>query len=384
MAAIWTTMTVKEAVVLEYGPAGTTCFAKRNMQRLDVDADRLVTTHLRENDVIMGDTARLEMAVKKVDEDFAPKAIFVIPSCVMSVVGADIGGLCNNIQGKVKAKLIPFEGAGFTGDYSNGLRRIYSLMVENLVTPVTKTADGTYNILGASILSDSMSADIEEIHSLMRTAFQSKPAATLGIDASVTAIKRMGEAAVNLVMRAEALPAAMWLREQCGTPYIYPAPYGYTGTMTWLQEVGDAIGQKPSARILTWIHDRTHKLKINSKKREGLSVFGEYDHVAGISRFADGLGIVSKTLLCRHELGTVENRSGNIRHLSAEKEWIDATKGLHNQWVLTDTCTAGIVPRDNAVMEFRSTTTRNRRYGTPCSVMGLCGAERIRDFFRNM
>ena len=68
--------------------------------------NRMFTTHMSEDDVVMGDVTRLEEAIIELDKSYAPKAIFVVASSVTAVIGTDIKGVCRYMQNEVKAKLV--------------------------------------------------------------------------------------------------------------------------------------------------------------------------------------------------------------------------------------------------------------------------------------
>ena len=54
MGIIWSLLSVKDSIILEYGPAGTTHFSMGFYGTLGVDwQQRLFTTHMNEDDVVM-------------------------------------------------------------------------------------------------------------------------------------------------------------------------------------------------------------------------------------------------------------------------------------------------------------------------------------------
>lgn len=131
MAIIWSLMPIQNAIVLEYGPAGTTHFGGGLYSSLGIRLSQsLFTTHISEDDVIMGDVTRLEKAIVEIDETYEPKVIFVVASAVIAVIGTDIKGVCRYMQEKVNAKLVAFEDGGFRGDYTYGLRAVYKLLAK--------------------------------------------------------------------------------------------------------------------------------------------------------------------------------------------------------------------------------------------------------------
>ncbi len=118
MAIIWSLMPIKNAVVLEYGPAGTTHFGGGLYSSFGLELrGHLFTTHICEDDVVMGDVSRLENAILEIDAAYHPEIIFVVAATVVAVIGTDIAGVCRYMQEQVNARLISFEEGGFRGDY---------------------------------------------------------------------------------------------------------------------------------------------------------------------------------------------------------------------------------------------------------------------------
>ena len=136
MGIIWSLLAVQGAIVLEYGPAGTTHYSMGLYGGLGLRfQNRMFTTHMSEDDVVMGDVTRLEDAIVELDKSYAPKVIFVVASSVTAVIGTDIKGVCRYMQNEVKAKLVAFEQGGFRGDYSVGLAETYKLLVAGVKIP---------------------------------------------------------------------------------------------------------------------------------------------------------------------------------------------------------------------------------------------------------
>ena len=148
MGIIWSLLSVKDSIILEYGPAGTTHFSMGFYGTLGVDwQQRLFTTHMNEDDVVMGDVTRLEEAIVELDKSYEPKVIFVVASSISAVIGTDIKGVCNYMQKEVQAKLVAFEQGGFRGDYSIGLTEVYKLLVNNLPCKEQKKRKKVFNII---------------------------------------------------------------------------------------------------------------------------------------------------------------------------------------------------------------------------------------------
>ena len=130
MGLLHTLVSVPETLVLEYGTAGTTAYTLKTMQMTHGKdcSNHLFTTGMSENEIVMGNTSRLENALKTLDENYSPKAIFVLSTAVSEVTGIDVKGVCHYMQEEIKAKLIPCTGHGYGGSYEAGVEAAYKLI----------------------------------------------------------------------------------------------------------------------------------------------------------------------------------------------------------------------------------------------------------------
>ncbi|MFI3265906.1 MAG: nitrogenase component 1 [Rikenellaceae bacterium] len=123
MGLLWTLLEMKDAIVLEYGTAGTTAYAMKTLMMRGIDTtDKLFTTGLSQQEIVMGDTTRLENAILKLDDAYSPRRIFVLSSSISEVTGMDVKGVCNYMQEQVNAQIIAITGHGFGGDFEDGVR----------------------------------------------------------------------------------------------------------------------------------------------------------------------------------------------------------------------------------------------------------------------
>ncbi len=344
MGIIWSLLAVQGAIVLEYGPAGTTHYSMGLYGGLGLRfQNRLFTTHMSEDDVVMGDVTRLEEALVELDKNYAPKVIFVVASSVTAVIGTDIKGVCRYMQNEVKAKLVAFEQGGFRGDYSVGLAETYKLLVRNLPQKGVAQEKGVYNIIGASAWRYRMASDIWEVKSLLCEALGLSCNACLCCDTSVEELQAMGKAQVNIVLGNEGLTAAQYLEEKFGTPYVYAAPYGYSGTVRFLESVGEAIGEMPQPLVLM-------RLRMKEKGMSMLSMFammgggktkqavvkGDYDLVQGVSAFLEQAGISVVHKMCAHSLKAIAEPAADVESYAEEGEWLQLIRGLRATLIFAD------------------------------------------------
>ena len=346
MAIMWSLMPVEDAIVLEYGPAGTTHFGGGLYSSLGITLRQsLFTTHISEDDVIMGDVSRLEKAIAEVDQAYGPKVIFVVASAVIAVIGTDIRGVCRYMQEKVNARLIAFEDGGFRGDYTYGLRAVYRLLATQIADLNEPKEEKTFQILGASAGAWRVRSDVWELQQLMEEAFGWRCRLVMGLETTVHQLETAGSAALNLVIRCEALEAANILKKKYGTPYVYGVPYGYQGTIDWLNRISETIGESVNPKLLARLEEKLMDLMpmgggpmaTMRSKQALVSIRADYDSLIGLAGAMREMDIEPDRLICSHSLKAVENPQPEIIYYAKEKDFLDCCETLRGEWVLGDT-----------------------------------------------
>ena len=382
MGIIWSLLAVQGAIVLEYGPAGTTHYSMGLYGGLGLRfQNRMFTTHMSEDDVVMGDVTRLEDAIVELDKSYAPKVIFVVASSVTAVIGTDIKGVCRYMQNEVKAKLVAFEQGGFRGDYSIGLAETYKLLVRNLPKKDVAQEAGVYNIIVASAWRYRMASDIWEVKSLLDEALGLSCNACLCCDTSVEELEDMGLAQVNIVLGNEGLAAAKYLQEKFGTPYVYAVPYGYNGTLSFLAQVGEAVGREPDSMVLLRLQTKEKSLSrlslftmIGNNKPKKAVVKGDYDMVQGVSAFLEQGGITVLHKMCAHSLKAIAEPAAAVEAYAEESDWLQVIRGLHDTLILADDVALLQADADNMKVLI-SAPFMNSAVATHLPFMGEKGAD---------
>ncbi|MCD7832762.1 MAG: nitrogenase component 1 [Lachnospiraceae bacterium] len=408
MAIMWSLIPIKGAIVLEYGPAGTTHFGGGMYGSLGLRPNEsLFTTHISEDDVVMGDVSRLENAILELDAAYAPQVIFVVASAVIAVIGTDIVGVCNYMQEKVNARLVAFPDGGFRGDYTFGLRAVYRLLAEEMTTPVmrqevepssavskdrsakpefkqqtkgnTEAAAAiscTYQILGASAGSYRIRSDVWEVRQLMQEAFGWDCRMIMGLETSVEELSGAGKASLNLVLRNEALEAARVFQKKFDTPYVYSAPYGYAGTLRWLNQISEVIGVPVNPAVTERLQEKILDMRPMGmggpmgsirRKNPAAVIQGDYDTVLGLAGAMEEMEIPVVHRICSHSLkaiekapmgterrtaagirtGVVEDESDSLHYYPVEKERLDLFGGLRDTWILGSEEAERFASKDN-------------------------------------
>lgn len=383
MGILWSLLAMDGCVVLEYGPAGTTHFSMGLFQELgESQQNRLFTTHMSEDDVVMGDVTRLEKAILEVDRNFAPKVIFVVASSVAAVIGTDIKGVCSYMQESVQARLIAFEQGGFRGDYSIGLVETYKLLVQELPIEDPKPQPDTVNLLGFSMGSYRALSDYRELETLLEQGFGLKIGACLSGETSVEAIEQMGGAALNLVLREEGIAAAKILHSKFKTPMVAGSPYGYQGTLDWLHNIGEKLGRTLNPELEAELKERIRdtaqyaiSLRMLREDTASATLVGEYRAILGIGKFLEQLGFHIENQLCMHTLRAIPNPDPNVQFCTSEKQRLDILKGIHKQMILADDPSISVCSPDNICLRISMPVVYGAQIAKHLPLMGIRGAD---------
>ena len=396
MGILWNLLSVQESIVLEYGPAGTTHFSMSLYGKLGLEYEnRLFTTHMNEDDVVMGDVSRLEAALLELDKAYHPKVIFVVASSIAAVIGTDIQGVCNYMSDRVEARLISFDQGGFRGDYSVGCQSVWKLLAEKFPKREIEKRKNTYNLLGVSAGAYRIRSDVWELENLMEEAFHMQLGTCFCLNTSVSELETAGGAAINLVLRDEALSCAKVLEERFGTPSYLGAPYGYQATLEWLQGIGNIIGKQPEDKIVRRLREKAGKAALYrmsgimlKRDRPKATFVGEYYTVTGLAKFLKQMGIEANYEVCLHSLKTIKRPAETVHYLETEGERINMLREVHHQIVFGDDISIGMCPTDNVFVRIGMPMIRGVQVANHLPIVGEKGAdtilERVEEYFQLM
>lgn len=344
MGLLWTLLSIKDGIILELGPSGTTHYSVESISELGIPmGENLYSTHIDEDNIIMGDTTRFEEAIVELDAERNPDCIFLMGSSLTSVIATDMNGICRVVEDDVSAKLIPFDQGGFVGDYSYGLQ-IGLTAITKALAEKKEIQPRTFNILGAGLDSYRMKSDVQEICRLMKEAFGWTPNAIIPCESTLDSFRNAGSAALNLVIRDEALPAAKLLQERCETQFLTGMPYGYQGTLSWLEQVAACIEETVSPQLINSIKTKSMELRrirmwarMNPTQKLQYALVGNYHLVKGLSQFLESeIGMTPALKLCSHSLKTVNEPDDTIVHCENETLKIQQLQQLQDTFIAAD------------------------------------------------
>ncbi|GAA0122417.1 MAG: nitrogenase component 1 [Clostridium argentinense] len=309
MGTIWTLSSIKDAYVIEFGPAGTTHFAIEGMMQLNGEhRANIYTTHINETDISFGTYERLEKAIIEVDENHKPKIIFIMASSISAIIGTDIESICYEMQPKIQAKLIPITTGGYNGDHTLGIEKTLHMLCKEIVKKTENKKINTYNIIGNNVDMFNFLSDAEEIKSIMKESFNAEVKTIFTAYTSIEQIENSSESQLNLVLRGEGIKAAKLLEKEYNMDYYYGRPYGLEGTIQWIKGLEKVLGLKANEKYLNKKisqirkHLISYKFMIREIENKSVVLVGDYDVIIGLAAFMEELGLKVKRLIVKHSL----------------------------------------------------------------------------------
>jgi hypothetical protein len=175
-------------------------------------------------DAIMGDDERLLEKIKRALEYTQAPCITIIGSPVPMVIGFDFKGFASLVEQRTGLPTFGFPATGLSY-YDQGQRDAYLAIAKRLLREAPLKVPRRVNILGASALDGFDDEALDALEGLLGSAGL-EAGAIWGARSSLKEIADSGGAGVNWVITAAALPAARYLEERYGAPFVTGLPIG--------------------------------------------------------------------------------------------------------------------------------------------------------------
>jgi nitrogenase molybdenum-iron protein alpha/beta subunit len=246
--ALAVTTSVTDSVSLIHGPDGCAHhnFSLLHATLLDngnVRIPRILSSGLKEGDIIFGGEASLALAISRACEE-QPGMIFVLSTCITDTIGDDVMGICRDSG--VNVCYIPtsgFFGGQFEDGFSNALTTIArSVTGEKNRGTCSHDRDGVrVNLIGEKNLEYEVEQNFDEISRLL---------SLLGVSVNIRYIHEITTedicdlplAGLNILREPALAGVGKQLQEQFGIPYIDSFPIGLQGTLQFLRDCGRITG----------------------------------------------------------------------------------------------------------------------------------------------
>ena len=137
----------------------------------------------------------------------------------------------------------------------------------------------SYNILGCCADEYLIENDIKELQRTLSEMFDYHCRMSYPLNTSLREIRFAAEAEFNIVLRQEALPAAIWMKERFNIPYVFSDCYGIQEMKKLLKEVSEVIRVSPRCAQL----DSVNALSAHDKEKHVL-ILGNQNSANGLLR----------------------------------------------------------------------------------------------------
>lgn len=175
---------------------------------------RCVSVVLDSHDVTFGSTESMHKAFAEIVEEYQPKCVMLVTTCVIEVIGDDYDAIAEELTRKYQLPVMAVHTEHFKcEDHFSGFERALTAC-QRIMQP--QEGDGSVNVLGQRM---GNFADTE-LHRLLAEAGV-KIGVQLPSGCTTEEISRAPAAKVNIVVHDIALPLAQAMQEQYGIPYVY-------------------------------------------------------------------------------------------------------------------------------------------------------------------
>ena len=239
--ALTVTMAVTDAITIIHGPDGCAHHTTSLLHALQVDHDRLfspiiLSSSLTESEIIFGGEEALGKAIRSAAAR-KPGLICVLTSCVSAAIGDDVQSVCNNFS---RPDIIVVPTGGFLGGgFSDGVEQ--ALLALSVFGGTDQEPDGSVTLIGEKNLEYEVDAHYRELSRLL---------SLLGIrvrlrfvrNVSSEALSQLGSGSLNILRDPSLQKVGESFRCRFGTPCIPSFPVGFSGTLRFLEQVGEELG----------------------------------------------------------------------------------------------------------------------------------------------
>lgn len=324
---------ITDAYHLVHGPIGCSSYTWDIRGSLSSGSEiyrNSFSTDLRERDIVFGGEKKLAAAISEIMKLYQPPVIFVYSTCVVGVIGDDLGAICKKAEEEYGIPVIPVEASGFAGNKSVGYRAaceaLLDLMkrgastqnkrghnkIEEIDMETDKPTDnsrirlnilGDFNLAGETWILENY---LRRIGVMVNT--------TITGDSTCEKLMRAPTADLNIVQCAGSMVyLARKMEEEYGIPYQRISFVGLEDTMASLRKIANFIGsQETKARVEELIEEETRKIKSKLQfyrrrlegKKAAIYVGGGFKAVSLIKQF-NGLGI--ETVMVGTQTGNQED-----------------------------------------------------------------------------
>ena len=231
---------VTDAVHLVHGPIGCASYTWDIRGSLSSGSEMYrnsFSTDLKEEDIIFGGERKLSVAIDQLVLKYRPKLVFVYSTCIVGVIGDDLGAVCKSAAVKHGIEVIPVESSGFTGNKAAGYRAACDALMR-LMEPKGRKLPrkgrcvnylGDFNLAGEAWI---IKGYLEQLGIEVNVTFTG--------DSSYQKLKQASRASLNIIQCAGSMTyLAQRMKEKYDIPLINVSFLGLEDTAASLRKVAE-------------------------------------------------------------------------------------------------------------------------------------------------
>lgn len=256
--AVITASEIKDLKILVIGSEECTYYSKIFVKKLEAkkNANNLLMLSLNDSDITLGIEDKIKKAIDDIYNCYSPKALLVITTCIVELIGEDVKGLIQSLKHLYNMEILLLPTEHFRCDnYLDGMGKTLALFNKFVIpTPEKKS----FNILGVRS-KNPIEGNL--------TKYLIKNGVTLNLIApsqteSIEDFQNLGRACVNIVVDYIGLKLAKEMKKKYNIPYVNL--YLFASTENLLKEYAKLenildISLKP---LLTYYKEESMRLKI--------------------------------------------------------------------------------------------------------------------------
>jgi nitrogenase molybdenum-cofactor synthesis protein NifE len=232
---------IADAFHLVHGPIGCASYTWDIRGSLSADSElnrQSFSTDLREKDVVFGGIDKLRKALKEIAEIYKPPVVFLYATCVVGVIGDDVGAAAREAEKAYGLKVVVIQAPGFAGHKALG----YRLAGEALFSLV-EPSKGAEKIKGVNILGDyNLAGETWIIKNYFREIGLPVLASFTG-DSVCADLAKAPKASLNVVQCAGSMTyLAQKMEAELNIPFIKASFFGLEDTAKALRDTVDLVG----------------------------------------------------------------------------------------------------------------------------------------------
>ena len=288
---------LKDVSIVIHSPQGCSSTVASAYDRHEIDFSRrkVACTRLFEMDIIMGASDKLRDLIRQADTTFKTRTIFVVGTCAADIIGENLEGICDGMQEKTSARLIPVMAGGFRGNVYDGMDIGLNALFPFINADIAEISPKSVNIIAPQAsLNPTWQADLKWVRDILnRMGIEIKT--VFSHETTLEDLSGASSASANILLSNDAgYPFAKKMEKKLGIPLILsdvPLPIGCSNTGRWLTELGKYFGAENTA---AGIIDKGEETVVDILRRRALMIIPRYRNcrVAVCADASFGIGLL--------------------------------------------------------------------------------------------